>query len=242
VNTLRTLRADDIANPENLAAYGLEQPSYRATLTVQAAGTEAHDVSLLIGGAVPDQADKRYSRLDATGPIYILPAWAFRRLFPPAKELLELPHLDIQSADVQRVTWRVGEESWTLEPAAAVPPNTAWHLAEFPDTRLDDTAVQAFFAALTQLTADDWLDRPAQPTGLDHPQVELHVTLRDNRTVPLALGQSRGSSDAGYYARLLDHPGTFVVPTTAYTALTEALSKLRPALSSPSPAPAPIQQ
>jgi hypothetical protein len=140
------------------------------------------------------------------------------------------------------VTWRVGEESWTLEPAAAVPPNTAWHLAEFPDTRLDDTAVQAFFAALTQLTADDWLDRPAQPTGLDHPQVELHVTLRDDRTVPLALGQSRGSSDAGYYARLLDHPGTFVVPTTAYTALTEALSKLRPALSSPSPAPAPIQQ
>ena len=64
---------------------------------MQAAGTEARDVSLLIGGAVPDQADKRYSRLDATGPIYILPAWAFRRLFPPARELLELPHLDIQS-------------------------------------------------------------------------------------------------------------------------------------------------
>ncbi len=107
VNTLRTLRADDMANPEHLAAYGLEQPSYRATLTVQAAGTEPRDVSLLIGGAVPDQADKRYSRLDAAGPIYILPAWAFRRLFPPARELLELPHLDIQPADVQRVTWRL---------------------------------------------------------------------------------------------------------------------------------------
>jgi hypothetical protein len=242
VNTLRTLRADDIADPEHLVAYGLEQPSYRATLTVQATGTEARDVSLLIGGAVPEQTDKRYSRLDATGPIYILPAWAFRRLFPPAKDLLALPHLGIQSADVQRVTWRFGEESWTLESAAAEPPNTAWYLTEFPDAKLDEAAVQAFFAALTQLTADDWVDRPAQPTGLDHPQVELYVTLRENRLVPLALGQSRGSSDAGYYARLLDHPGTFVVPTTAYTALTEALNKLRPAPSSPSPTPAPIQQ
>ena len=119
MNTLRTLRADDMANPENMATYGLEQPSYRATWTVQAAGTEPRDVSLLIGDAVPDQADKRYSRLDAAGPIYILPAWIFRRLFPPARELLELPHLDIQPADVQRVTWRYGEESWTLEPAAA---------------------------------------------------------------------------------------------------------------------------
>jgi hypothetical protein len=245
VNTLRTLRADDIANPDNMAAYGLEQPAYRATLTVQAPGTEARDVSLLIGAAVPDQADKRYSRLDDAGPIYILPAWVFRRLFPPAKELLELPSLEAQSADVQRVTWRYGEESGTLEPAAAPQegaasqPNTAWRLAEFPDARLDDAAIKAFFAALSQLTADDWVDRPAQPTGLDHPQVELHLTLRDNRTVSLALGQSRGSSDAGYYASLLDHPGTFVVSTTAYTALTEALSTLRPPL--PSPAPAPTQ-
>jgi hypothetical protein len=239
VNTLRTLRADDIADPENMAAYGLAQPSYRATLTVQAAGAEARDVSLLIGSAVPDQADKRYSRLDATGPIYILPAWAFRRLFPPARELLELPHPDIQPADVQRVTWRYGEESGTLESTAAAP-HTAWRLAEFPEARLDDAAIQAFFTALAQLTADDWIDHPVQPTGLDHPQVELRLTLRDNRIVPLALGQSRGSSDAGYYASLLDHPGTFVVSTTAYTALTEALSKLRPA--PPSPSSPPIQQ
>jgi uncharacterized protein DUF4340 len=247
VNTLRTLRADDIANPENMAAYGLEQPAYGATLTVQAAGTEARDVSLRVGGAIPEQADKRYSRLDAAGPIYILPAWAFRRLFPPARELLELPHLEIKPADVQRVAWQYGVESWTLEPVAAAAqggeasqPDTAWRLAEFPEARLDDAAVQAFFAALDQLAADDWLDRPAQPTGLDHPQVELRFMLRDNRIVSLALGQSRGSSDAGYYASLLDHPGTFVVSTTAYTALTEALSKLHPAL--PPPTPAPIQQ
>jgi hypothetical protein len=56
--------------------------------------------------------------------------------------------------------------------------------------------------------------RPSQRP--DQPQVECQVMLRDNRTLSLALGNSRGSSDAGYYARLLDSQA-FVVPTTAYT-------------------------
>jgi Domain of unknown function (DUF4340) len=235
VNTLRTLRADDIADPANLATYGLEQPSYRAILTVQGtAGSEPREVPLLVGEAVPEQAGKRYSRLGADGPIYILPAWTFRRLFPPAKEVLELPRLDLQPADVQRVTWRQAEGAGTLEPhgtaaqeGATAPLKTTWHLVEFPEASVDETAVQALFNALAQLSVEDWLEHPTQPTGLGQPQVECQVTLRDNRTLSLDLGNSRGSSDAGYYARLLDNPGVFVVPTTAYTALNDALSQLR---------------
>jgi hypothetical protein len=237
VSALGTLRADDIADPANLATYGLEQPSYRAILTVQgAAGSEPRDVPLLVGEAVPEQAGKRYSRLGSEGPIYILPAWAFRRLFPLAKEVLELPRLDLQPADVQRVTWRQAEGTGTLEPHATAAPagdtaplKTTWHLVEFPETSVDETAVQALFTALTQLSVEDWLDHPAQPSGLDQPQIECQITLRDNRTLSLDLGHSRGSSDAGYYARLLDNPGVFVVPTTAYTALNDALSQLRAA-------------
>ena len=237
VNTLRTLRADDIADPANLATYGLEQPSYRAILTVQgAAGSEPREVPLLVGEAVPEQAGKRYSRLGSEGPIYILPAWAFRRLFPPAKEVLELPRLEVQPADVQRVTWRQAEGAGTLEPHSTAAPagDTAaakitWQVVEFPEASVDETTVQALFNALTQLSVEDWIDHPAQPTGLDQPQVECQVTLRDNRTLSLALGNSRGSSDAGYYARLLDSPGVFIVPTTAYTALNDALSQLRAA-------------
>jgi hypothetical protein len=245
VNTLRTLRADDIADPANLAAYGLEQASYRAILTVQAGGAEPREVPLLVGDAVPDQAGQRYSRLGAEGPIYILPAWVFRRLFPPAKELLALPRLDLKPADVASIAWRQGERSWTLEPDAvslqgseATEPKIAWRLAEFPEAVVEAQKIQSLFAALTQLSPEDWLDHPTQPTGLDHPQVDLRITLRDQHTIRLALGQSRGSSDAGYYARLLDDAGTFVVSTAAYTAFTEALEKLRPTspLSLPPPA------
>jgi hypothetical protein len=245
VNTLRTLRADDIADPANLAAYGLEQASHRAILTVQSEGTEPRDVPLLVGDAVPEQAGQRYSRLGAEGPVYILPAWVFRRLFPPAKELLELPRLDLTPADVASVVWRQGDEAWTLESDTVPPqgsettePTLAWRLAEFPEAVIDAQMIQSLFAALTQLSPEDWLDHPAQPTGLAHPQVDLRIALRDQRTIRLALGQSRGSSDAGYYAQLLDNTGTFVVPTTAYTALTEALEKLRPAPPVSAPLPA----
>ena len=245
VNTLRTLRAEDIAAPANLATYGLESASYRAILTVRAEGTEPRDVPLLVGNAVPEQTGQRYSRLGAEGPIYILPTWVFRRLFPPAKELLALPRLDLKPADVASVAWRQGEESWTLEPEPISPqgsestePNIAWRLAESSDAVIDAQLVQALFAALTQLAPEDWLNHPTQPTGLAHPQVDLRITLRDQRTIPLALGQSRGSSDAGYYARLLDEAGTFVISTAAYTAITEALRQLRPPAPLSSPAPA----
>jgi hypothetical protein len=101
-----------------------------------AAGSDPRDVPLLVGDAVPEQADKRYSRLGSEGPIYILPAWAFRRLFPPAKEVLELPRLDLQPADVQRLAWRQGEDAGTLESHGTTTPEggdtaalkTTWHL------------------------------------------------------------------------------------------------------------------
>jgi hypothetical protein len=245
VHTLRTLRADDIADPANSTAYGLESASHRATLTVQAAGAEPRELPLMVGNAVPDQAGKHYSRLGSDGPIYILPAWVFRRLFPPAKELLTLPGFDLQPTDAARLTWQHGGESWTLQPdLTATPGGTTtevpmtWRLLESPAAPVEAEVVQSLLEALAQFSPEDWLHYPAQPTGLDHPQIDLRVTLHDNRLFRLALGASRGSSDAGYYAQLLDEDGTFIVSTTTYSAIAEALGKLRPTPHMPAPTPA----
>src|SRR5215470_15363793 len=46
VTTLRTLQGDDIADPAKAAEYGLDTPSYRATLTLQASGQEARQATV----------------------------------------------------------------------------------------------------------------------------------------------------------------------------------------------------
>src|SRR5262249_5842681 len=75
VTTLRTLQGDDVADPAKIAEYGLDTPPYRAILTLQASGQEARQVAVLIGNEVPEKNGSRYTRLDDTGPVYIMPEW-----------------------------------------------------------------------------------------------------------------------------------------------------------------------
>jgi hypothetical protein len=238
VSTLRTLRAEDVADPAQATTYGLDTPLYRTVMTVQPVNQEAHQVSLLVGHVVPEQDDKRYARLGTAGLVYVLPAWAFQRLFPSAKEVLELPYLSATPADITRLTWQQGQESWSLEryplsppTAGEAPTSTTWRLAEAPQTPVDAQAVDALLDAVTQLTVDDWLEQPRQPTGLDQPILTLTLTLRDGRTEHLTLGNPHGNGSSNYYASLLDAPGIFVISATTYTTLTEVLARLRPSSS-----------
>jgi hypothetical protein len=239
VSALRTLRAEDIADPARLAEYGLENPAFRAVITLQAANQEARQAPLLVGQTVPEQAEKRSARLGTQGPIYILPAWVFNRVFPAARELLELPQLALQPADVQRVAWQQGTESWTLErhPAPSqttetAPTSATWRLVEAPQHTVDEKAVNTLLEAISHLSIDDWLEHPAQPTGLDQPQLVLQVARQDGQSQRLTIGSSRPNDADGHYASLADAPGTLVVSAATYKTLTEALPPLRPADSS----------
>jgi hypothetical protein len=242
LSTLRSLRADDIADPANLADYGLEHAPYRLLLTGQAANQEARQTTLLVGNTLPEQQEKRYARLGMQGPVYVLPGWAFARLFPAAKELLELPRLAENAADIQRVAWQRGAESWTLEKqagasSASETEDAAWKLLEAPEAVVDTPAVQSLLEAITRLTIEDWVEHPATPTGLESPQLGLQVTFQDGRTAGLTVGGEASQPVAGQYARLLEGPETLLVPATAYKTLTEALHALQPAASVAVPSP-----
>jgi Domain of unknown function (DUF4340) len=234
VSALRSLRADDLADPAQLADYGLENPAYRAVLTVQAPNQEARQVSLAVGHTVPEQSGKRYARLDTQERIYILPGWTFSRVFPPAKDLLELPQLAAQAADIQRIAWQRDSESWTLEghpapaPAAGETSSTTWRFAEAPQVAVDDQAVQALLDAITQLAIEDWVEQPASPTGLEQPQLVLEVTRHDRQSTRLLVGGARGKDGEGQYANLPDAAGTLIVSAPTYKTLTEALTALHP--------------
>src|SRR5215470_412348 len=100
VTTLRTLQGDDVADPAKMEQYGLDRPPYRATLTVQPSGQEARQVTVRIGNEVPEKSGSRYARLDDTGPVYLVPEWAWQRLFPTLGTLLDLHLLQVSQEEV----------------------------------------------------------------------------------------------------------------------------------------------
>jgi hypothetical protein len=145
--------------------------------------------------------------------------------------LLVLHIVRLQPQDVTRLTWQTGGESWTLErhtPVAAAtaeaPVTSIWRLLEAPRFTVDIQAVNTLLDTITQLTADDWIEPPPPPSGLDQPHLILSLTLHADHTEHLTLGQD----DHGHYARRQGTPRLFVVPEASYTTLLKTLATLHP--------------
>ena len=244
VTTLRTLQGDDIVDPAKAAEYGLDTPPYRATLTLQASGQEAHQITIHLGNVVPEKSGSRYARLDDTGPVYVVPQWTWQRLFPTLGTLLDLRLLEVPQEEVTRITLQHDGASWSLERRPAetatasstgtgtTEPASTWQLVGAPEAHVDASAVVSLLGLTAQLSADDLaVDTPSQ-TGLDRPPLILTLTLRDGRTESLILGQAVGQENSGYYATNGDMAELFIVSSSTYKGLTDAAAKLKPASAS----------
>ncbi len=259
VATLRTLRGDDVVAPDKTAEYGLDNPPYRAVLTVAEEGKEARQVKVAVGNIVSEENEKRYVRLEQDeSPVYLLPKWSFNQVFPTLGTLLTLDVLSLESDEIVRVSWEQDGQSLTLErqpeaageseassseakPAEAEMPKASWKWREAPDAAVDADKLKALFDNIERLTADDWFgDTPAE-AGLDQPVLSLSLTLRNGATHNVSFGQTRGK-DEDRYVGVQGSEGTFVVAKASYTSIADALKPLRPEgpdAAAPQPAGAP---
>jgi hypothetical protein len=237
VTTLRTLQGDDVVDPAQSAEYGLDAPLYRAMLTVQPSGQEAHQAAILIGNEVPEKSGSRYARLGDIGPVYIVPQWTVQRLFPTLGTLLDLRMLQVPQEEVIRLTLQADSESWSLERQASAP-TTTWQFVGIPDVPVDETAVTSLLGVLAQLNADDLPTSPPSQTGLDQTLWQVLLTRRDGRTERLVLGQEVGQNSGGYYASRGDAAEIFIVSGMMQKTLTETVAKLKPSAAATAPVPA----
>ncbi len=261
MSTLRTLRGDDVVAPDKMAEYGLDNPSYRAVLTVEEEGKDARKVTVAVGKTVSEEDEKRYVRLEQDGsPVYLLPKWSFNQVFPTLGTILTLDVLSLESDDIMQVSWQQEGQSLTLErqpapdageakpaaseaktesgeekPAEPEAKKEVWRWAQAPDVEVDADKLTAFLDTVERLTADDWFADTSAETGLDQPVLSLSFTLRNGATQNVTFGQTRGK-DEDRYVGLQGKVGTFVIAKTSYTSIIDALKPLRP--EPPAPAAA----
>jgi hypothetical protein len=243
------LVVEGLADPAQRDAYGLDDPPYRASLTIHPADQEPHQATLLIGELAPgEQNGGRYARLADGDLVYVIPTWAFERIFQAAGKLLEFDVLSASPQDVVRLEVQQDDTSWTLARQEAAPPHgdqtpsSTWQLTADPALPVDATAVSSALTTLSQLRAEDWMPQAPEPTGLERPTVTLALTLRDDGAAYLTLGATRQGEAGGHYLGRRGTPGVFVVSDTTYTALTEALAQLQPSPASPAPSAPPATE
>lgn len=257
VATLRTLRGDDVVAPDKASEYGLDNPSYRAVLTLEEEGKDARQVTVAVGKTVSEEDEKRYVRLEqGNSPVYLLPKWSFNQVFPTLGTLLTLDVLSLETDEIVRVSWEHDGQSLALErqeeaasesqaasgeekPTEPEAKKENWKWAQAPDVAVEADKLKALFDTVERLTAADWFAETPADAGLEQPVLSLSLALRNGATYNVSFGQTRGK-DEDRYVNVQGSDGTFVVAKTSYTSIADALKPLRPESSGAAATPAPM--
>lgn len=228
IDTLCTLYADDIADPAQVATYGLVDSPYRAVLTTSPDSPGAREVILWVGGNVPAQVGKHYARIGTEGPVYILPIGTFEGLFPKGKELLRLPTLARREADIRQITLHSATRTVRFTRSSGSNQTTPWVLTSPPMAlTVQQDGVTALAHRLATFIPDDVLTTgyPA-PALLPDVTPRVELTLQDGSRHALRLGPPLTARPNQYPLILQAPEGLFTIDEETRHGLFPALRTL----------------
>jgi hypothetical protein len=138
-----------------------------------------------------------------------------------APKILSLNQSDITALAIHRKD----------QPAVNLSRNAAgtWQITAPKPLAADQDDVSSVLSTLSSLNSDRLLEEKASdlaPYGLTDPDVEVDVTLKDNKTQKLLIGNQTPSGNA-YYAVLSGDPRLFTIASYSKTSLDKSANDLR---------------
>lgn len=233
VGSLAAIRVID--DPEDLSAYGLDEPALQATVT---AG-DGTAVTLLLG----DVSDSYcYAKRTDSDTVYTVSADLPENL--ESLELLDLAAIpdfpDLGTDTISSLTWESGGTTLTLTKTETETAGTengdssadasssseetepAWDVngTAIPS---DNSAFTSLMAQISSLAFDACYDYKGEAEtlaecGLDTPVGVLTVTYGEGETLTLTIGALDGTGDS-YYAQLSGDPGVYLLSADSVDAL-----------------------
>lgn len=221
IGSLAAIRVID--DPEDLSAYGLDEPALQATVT---AG-DGTAVTLLLG----DVSDSYcYAKRTDSDTVYTVSTDLPENL--ESLELLDLAAIpdfpDLGTDTISSLTWESGGTTLTLTKTengdssadasssseSAEETEPAWDVngTAIPS---DNSAFTSLMAQISSLAFDACYDYKGEADtlaacGLDTPVGVLTVTYGEGETLTLTIGALDGTGDS-YYAQLSGDPGVYLL-------------------------------
>lgn len=228
IGSLAAIRVID--DPEDLSAYGLDEPALQASVT---AG-DGTAVTLLLG----DMSDSYcYAKRTDSDTVYTISTDLSENL--ESLELLDLAAIpdfpDLGTDTISSLTWESGGTTLTLtktetETAGAESGDSSSSESAEPAWDVNGTAIPSDNSAFTSLMAqrsslafDACYDYKGEADtlaacGLDTPVGVLTVTYGEGETLTLAIGALDGAGDS-YYAQLSGDPAVYLLSADSVDSL-----------------------
>jgi len=202
--------------PKNLSAYGLDRPGLQATFMT----ADADPVTLLLGSKKGEQV---YAKAKHAAPVYLVKGEILDLLGAGVAGLRNKQALDFKSDDAAKVILKYPDATIVCQKQGA-----NWRLTAPVQENAKNGAVTAIVYQVNALKAERFLsDVPRlAETGLDTPDVQLSVVLKNGTEHVLQIGKP--TQDGNRYARLRSSPETvFLVTETLLEALKVTVDDLR---------------
>lgn len=194
-----TIRATDVADPEDKATCGFDEPQFTATLAM----AEGDDI-VIHGGKSPD-GEKFYLQQVGEDPalVYEVAKYNFEQLFVQASKLFTLPEWALDEEDLAQISLARPEGTVVMEKVA-----DDWKILQPQmDLEQQSTAINAMKTALASLKAIDAAGSDADIGAFD---TTLQVTLANGSQRSIQIGQPSKSAE-GRYVRFDDSDTVMII-------------------------------
>lgn len=230
---LGNLRADDVADGSDAAAYGLEDSVYRAVLTVQMGGEPERQVRMQFGNEVPgaDMDGARYAVQEGDETVYVVPGWSFRQLFPKGKTLLNLPGLQLAKDDMQQIALYSADNTVRLSRSGAAEEaegdeSPEWQMDEpslgFP---VNQDGVDAWVEFLSGFVPDGMAPENGAAVAAADSVPRVEITMQDASRHQIRLADASGDA-AGQVVYISGQDWPFVIEEDTRDELLPSLGTL----------------
>jgi hypothetical protein len=210
----------EAAAPKDLAAFGLDKPALRVSVT---AGPTSH--ALLIGKPT---AGGRFAKLGDGGTVFVIGDAIVKAADRPALDLLDRTLLTLDPKAVTRVQSAGTARNWTVEKAG-----DGWKVSSLqPPAAADKAVIDGLVRVAANLRAvrfaaygpkADW-----KQYGLDRPDLTVTVTAQPEEGKPaathtVAVGRPvEAGVAASRFARIDNGPGVAILPASEATQLSRS--------------------
>jgi len=193
-----SLNAVTVVDPAKLADWGLENPGFKLTLSLDG------ESDTVIEGGRPDPAGSGYVRVASKGTnvVYELSKINFDGIFVKGSDLFDLPKADLVQTDINRIEINQPEGRVVLARNG-----TDWTVEEPRlDLEVQTSAITGLTGTIARLTPADYSDAAIDDANFTR---SITATAGDvTRTV--RVGGAAASSE-GSYARLDSAPETLII-------------------------------
>lgn len=216
---LHDLKADEFISdkPQDLTAYGLEQPQIQAVISIEGSDTE----TLLVGKKAGESV---YVKTASAESVYLVDAGIVDDLSKETLDLRDRQVMKFEKNDVKRIELKTSDVTITC-----IKQERDWRFIEPIREKAKNYVVNDILSKLEALKAEKFVAEKAarlSEYGLDKPDVKATMTFKDDSVKTLLVGKKLPDSDLAY-AKIAAEEVVFVIEKDVVDELKKDVDEIR---------------